>query len=123
VRRAGFLIDGLCVLVFVAIGRGAHTDGVTIAGMASTAWPFLGGLALGAILCGVVGKPSASVLVGVIDVVTTVAIGMGLRVLAGQGTAVAFVVVAVCFLGLAMVGWRLVCRRLAGRSPRAAVNG
>jgi hypothetical protein len=35
---------------------------------------------------------------------------MTLRVLAGQGTAVAFVVVALCFLGAAMCGWRVAAR-------------
>ena len=122
-RRAGFVIDGLCILAFVAIGRGAHTDGVTIGGMASTAWPFLGGLLVGSILCGLAHRPSDSVSVGVIDVITTVGCGMGLRVVAGQGTALAFVFVALGFLGLAMVGWRLGYRRVAKRSPSAAVNG
>jgi hypothetical protein len=40
---------------------------------------------------------------------------MILRVLAGQGTAVAFIIVALVFLGGAMIGWRVVristCRR------------
>jgi hypothetical protein len=35
---------------------------------------------------------------------------MGLRVAAGQGTAVAFVLVALAFLGLFLLGWRLVLR-------------
>jgi hypothetical protein len=53
---------------------------------------------------------------------------MVLRVVAGQGTAVAFVGVALAFLGLFLLGWRLVFRlfrrlpgppgRRRGRSPR-----
>jgi Protein of unknown function (DUF3054) len=39
-----------------------------------------------------------------------VAVGMVLRVVSGQGTAFAFVVVALCFLGAGMVGWRLLAR-------------
>ena len=39
--------DIVIVLVFVAIGRTAHAHGVTIAGLASTAWPFLARLAVG----------------------------------------------------------------------------
>jgi hypothetical protein len=35
---------------------------------------------------------------------------MTLRVLAGQGTAFAFIVVALVFLGLFQLGWRLVWR-------------
>jgi hypothetical protein len=40
----------------------------------------------------------------------TVAVGMTLRVLAGQGTAFAFILVALAFLGLFQLGWRLVWR-------------
>jgi hypothetical protein len=40
----------------------------------------------------------------------TVAIGMVLRVIAGQGTAVAFTGVALAFLGLFLLGWRLLAR-------------
>ena len=47
----------------------------------------------------------------------TVSIGMILRVVAGQGIAFAFVVVALAFLGALMLGPRLVCsRRLDSRS-------
>ena len=35
---------------------------------------------------------------------------MVLRVVAGQGTAVAFIVVALAFLGLFLLGWRLAVR-------------
>jgi hypothetical protein len=36
-----------------------------------------------------------------------------LRVVAGQGTAVAFIVVALAFLGLFFLGWRVAARFLA----------
>ena len=39
---------------------------------------------------------------------------MVLRVIAGQGTAFAFIVVALVFLGLFMLGWRLVARLVPG---------
>jgi hypothetical protein len=39
---------------------------------------------------------------------STVAVGMALRVVSGQGTAVAFVFVALGFLGATMLGWRIV---------------
>jgi hypothetical protein len=41
------LADACCVLAFVVIGRASHSDGETVAGIASTAWPFLAGLACG----------------------------------------------------------------------------
>jgi hypothetical protein len=40
----------------------------------------------------------------------TVAVGMALRVAFGQGTAVAFIIVALGFLGLFLLGWRLLLR-------------
>ena len=43
----GLLADVCCVLAFVVIGRANHHAGETVAGVASTAWPFLAGLACG----------------------------------------------------------------------------
>ena len=99
-------LDACCIVVFVAIGRSSHHDGVTVGGMASTSWPF----AVGA-LCGwIAGRtwrhPVSVVPAGATIWVICVAVGMVLRVAAGQGTAVAFVIVAFGFLGLAFVGWR-----------------
>ena len=42
----------------------------------------------------------------------TVVIGQVLRVLAGQGTALAFVIVSLLFLGLFLLGWRLAAQRI-----------
>ncbi len=39
-------LDLECSLVFVAIGRSVHARGVTLAGMASTSWPFVTAVAL-----------------------------------------------------------------------------
>jgi hypothetical protein len=39
-----------------------------------------------------------------------VAGGQVLRVVAGQGTAAAFVIVSLLFLGLFLLGWRLLAR-------------
>jgi hypothetical protein len=44
---------------------------------------------------------------------------MVLRVIAGQGTAFAFVLVALVFLGLFLVGWRLAVRLLTRFRPSA----
>jgi hypothetical protein len=49
----------------------------------------------------------------------TVAVGMILRVLAGQGTAFAFILVALAFLGLFQLGWRLLWQRVARRATAA----
>jgi hypothetical protein len=45
--RLAAVIDCCCVLAFVLIGRSAHAHGESLGGVASTAWPFLAGLAGG----------------------------------------------------------------------------
>ena len=102
--------DAACVLVFVVIGRASHGHGVTVAGVASTAWPFLAGLAAGWLAARAWPRPARLWPSGIAAWLGTVAVGMVLRVLAGQGTAPAFVVVALVFLGLFLLGWRLLAR-------------
>src|ERR1700739_379028 len=43
--------DVACVLIFCAVGRRSHDEGVTVAGVVHTAWPFLSGTAIGWLLC------------------------------------------------------------------------
>jgi peptidoglycan/LPS O-acetylase OafA/YrhL len=104
------VIDVCCILLFVVIGRASHTKGESAAGLASTAWPFLAGLAAGWLASRAWRRPAALVPSGVAAWLGTVAVGMVLRVLAGQGTAFAFIIVALVFLGLFLLGWRLVAR-------------
>jgi hypothetical protein len=114
---AGALADLAVVLLFVGIGRSTHHHSSALAGMASTSWPFVCGLAAGWVTLMVLGQPRIPLSGGVPIWLTTVALGMILRVVSGQGTAFAFVLVALAFLGAAMLGWRLawvgVRRRLA----------
>jgi Protein of unknown function (DUF3054) len=115
---AAALVDACWVLVFVAIGRASHHDGESIGGLASTAWPFLAGLAAGWLATRAWRQPAAIVPAGLGAWLGTVAVGMLLRVVAGQGTALAFIAVALAFLGLFLLGWRIVAA--AHTSWRAA---
>jgi hypothetical protein len=113
--RLAVAIDVFCVLVFVIIGRASHTKGESLAGIASTAWPFLAGLAGGwLVTAGLAGRawrqPSRLWPAGVGAWLGTVVLGMVFRVVSGQGTAPAFIGVALAFLGLFMLGWRLLAR-------------
>ena len=99
-------LDCLCVLVFVIIGRASHSHGESLGGIASTAWPVLAGLAGGWVAARAWRGPFLLVPSGAGAWLGAVALGMVLRVVAGQGTAVAFVVVALLFLGLFLLGWR-----------------
>jgi hypothetical protein len=112
-RRAAVVLDLVAVLVFVGIGRAVHAHGLSIDGMASTAWPFVSGLAVGWVALTLTHRAPASLGSGALVCGATVAVGMALRVVAGQGAAAAFVVVALCFLGAFMCGWRLVARLFA----------
>jgi Protein of unknown function (DUF3054) len=110
--RFSALIDLVIVLVFVGIGRSVHDHGVNLAGLVSTAWPFVTGLAAGWLLVTTTKRSGASPIDGALVCATTVALGMVLRVVSGQGTAVAFIAVALGFLGLLMVGWRVLAQNL-----------
>jgi Protein of unknown function (DUF3054) len=119
--RLAVVLDCCCVLLFVVIGRASHTKGESVAGIASTAWPFLAGLAGGwLVTIGLAGRsffsrPFRLWPAGVGAWLGTVALGMALRVVAGQGTAASFVIVALVFLGLFLLGWRVLASVLAAR--------
>ena len=110
--RLALVLDCCCVLAFVIIGRASHERGESLGGIASTAWPFLAGLAGGWLAVRAWRRPLGLFPAGMGAWLGTVALGMVLRVVAGQGTAVAFVLVALGFLGLFLLGWRLVPRAL-----------
>ena len=93
----GVAADVGCVAAFVVIGRASHTEGDTLAGLARTAWPFLAGLAVGWLVTRAWRRPAAVLGAGAGVWLSTVALGMVLRAVAGQGTAVAFVFVALAF--------------------------
>jgi peptidoglycan/LPS O-acetylase OafA/YrhL len=112
--RVAVVLDCCCVLVFVIIGRASHSKGDMLSGIASTAWPFLVGLLAGWVGVRAWRRPLALVPAGVAAWLGTVVVGMVLRVVSGQGTAFAFILVALAFLGLFLLGWRL-CWRLAAR--------
>ncbi len=120
--RLAVILDCCCVLVFVIIGRASHTKGETLAGIASTAWPFLAGLAGGWLAARAWRRPASLWPAGVSAWLGTVALGMVLRVVSGQGTAFAFVLVALAFLGLFLLGWRLLGWRLPGWRPLAGLR-
>ena len=108
--RLALVLDCCCVLVFVIIGRASHTKGESLAGIASTAWPFLAGLGAGWLAVRAWRRPLGLIPAGVGAWLGAVVVGMVLRVVSGQGTAVAFVGVALAFLGLFLLGWRLTAR-------------
>jgi hypothetical protein len=117
-RSPGWLgVDVVCVLVFCAVGRRSHDEGMNIAGIATTAWPFLSGTAVGWLASQAWRRPTALVPTGVVVWLCTVAIGMLLRKATSAGVAASFVVLTSVVIAVLLLGWRaatvLVARRRA----------
>jgi len=105
-----FATDIVCVLVFCAIGRRSHAEGVTITGVAETAWPFLAGAGAGWLLARGWRRPMALVPTGVAVWLCTVVVGMLLRKATSAGVSASFVVVASLVTALLLLGWRGVAK-------------
>jgi hypothetical protein len=122
--RTAAVLDIVLVVVFCAIGRRSHDEANAIAGLAGTAWPFLGGLAIGWLIATRFRSAPRSVYpFGVTVWLATVIGGMLLRVIGGQGTAFSFIVVATIVLAVFLLGWRAIAvlvlrNRKVGRTTR-----
>ena len=108
-------LDVVCVLVFCALGRRSHAEGVTVSGVAQTAWPFLVGVAVGWLLSRGWRRPVDLAPTGLAVWVCTVAFGMLLRKASSQGVAVSFVVVATLVTAVLLLGWRAAARPVLSR--------
>lgn len=114
-RSPGWLsLDVVSVLMFCAVGRRSHDEGVDVTGVAATAWPFVTGTALGWLLSRAWRRPTAPAPTGVIVWLSTVVAGMLLRKASSAGVAASFVVVAASVTAVLLLGWRAVAD-LAGR--------
>lgn len=116
-RAIGSLgVDVACVLLFCAVGRRSHDEGFSVAGIATTAWPFLSGTALGWLAARAWRHPTAVVPTGIVVWVCTVAVGMLLRKATSAGVAASFVAVASTVTALLLLGWRAALH-LSSRKP------
>ncbi len=106
-KIAFYLIDLLAVLSFVMIGRSAHGHTDSLSGVWRTSWPFLIGATVSWLFVKVRRLSISSPISGVIVVISTVAIGMVIRVLVGQGTALGFIAVSVAYFALTSLLIRL----------------
>ena len=114
-------LDVVLVVAFAVIGRSSHSEALDAAGVWGTAWPFLAGLGLGWVAAPAWRHPLAPWPTGVVVWSVTLVVGMLLRLATGEGTAIAFVVVATITLGALLVGWRAIAsavRRGAGARDR-----
>ncbi len=109
-------VDALCILVFVAVGRRNHAEGVTLAGVAQTAWPFLAGGAVGWATSKGWRAPTALRPTGLWVWLDTIVVGMALRAGIGAGIALSFIAVASTVTGVLLLGWRALYALLGRRS-------
>jgi len=105
-NKSAYLIDFISVLIFVTVGRHTHKDGNTVSGTFTTLWPFAVGLLIGWLLVNRTHRIVTTKTSGLIIALSAVIVGMILRVISGQGIALAFVIVATAFLSFCLVGWR-----------------
>ncbi len=116
--------DAVCILVFAIVGRSSHAESTDLAGVLSTAWPFLVGYAVGLALTRAWRRPDAGATALALWA-STVAGGMVLRFLTGAGTPVAFVIVTALVLAVLLLGWRglwLLVRRARQRAGHSAAS-
>ncbi|CAJ1510072.1 DUF3054 domain-containing protein [[Mycobacterium] burgundiense] len=103
--------DTVAVLVFCALGRRSHDEGVDISGVAATAWPFLSGTAIGWLLSRGWRAPSALRSTGLTVWLSTVVVGMLIRWATSASVALPFVAVASSVTAVLLLGWRAVVGR------------
>ena len=108
------VLDLLMVVVFAAIGRRSHAEATALSGLFHTAWPFVVGAAIGWIVTFALyrNKFDAFLIVptGIVVWVMTVALGMVLRAVTGQGTAGSFIIVATLATAVLLLGWRALAK-------------
>lgn len=119
------IVDLLLVVVFAIIGRMSHSEGVSLAGIVTTGWPFVLGLLIAWVLVTLFRwRPWRPFPAGVFIWIVAVGGGMLLRLAIGDTAEVAFIVVAAIVLG----AFLLVPRLLLGtgrdaRTSSAATGG
>ena len=115
-------LDVAAVAVFVLVGRRGHDEGLTVSGVASTAAPFVIGLAAGWATTRAWRAP-ASMPVGAVIWLVTAVLGLVLRrTVFDDGTALTFVVVTALTLAVLLLGWRTLARRWLRSWPASPVS-
>ena len=105
------VVDVLCIVIFVAIGRKNHDEGEAAAGIFRVAAPFLIAAVAGWLATQAWKRP-LELRTGVIVWLTTIMLGMVLRrFVFDEGTATAFIIVATVFLCAFLNGWRAIVRK------------
>ena len=111
-------IDVGAIVVFAAIGRARHDEGVlgdAGVGLATTVWPFVVGALIGWLLTRGWKKPCAWKPTGIVVWAGALVFGMALRVVSGQGVQWSFVLTAALVLAAFLMGWGIIAGWIATR--------
>jgi predicted Abi (CAAX) family protease len=109
------------VLVFAFGGKSSHEASSSDWIVLAIVWPFVASVLVAHVLLLVRGLDARRVWPeGALVLFVTYVVGMVLRVLSGRGIEVGFLVVALLFLALTMLGWRSVVRLGARRGVGSA---
>lgn len=112
------VIDAVAVLLFALLGRLSHDSGFSVLGWLGTSWPFLLGLAVAwaLVLTGTV-RPAPGTGLGVL--IVTWFVGIVVRSIVNLSLPWMFLLTSLIFLGILMVGWRVVASFVTRRQPAA----
>ena len=114
--------DGAAILLFAAVGRLSHAEGVTPLGVLEVAWPFLAGGALGT-LGGRVWRNPVDWASGLSVWAGALFGGLLLRAWTGGEVPLSFAGVTAVTLAVLLLGWRLVTRARSGFARRSSIGG
>lgn len=109
----------LAVLVFAALGRSSHAEGVDAFGVLTTAVPFLLGLLVGWLVVQAWRAP-LRLPVGVAVWASAVVVGLGVRAAFTQRLPLTFALVATVSLALVLLGWRAMASLIARSRHQSA---
>jgi hypothetical protein len=111
--------DAVLLAAFAAIGRRNHDEGDAVAGVVSTAWPFLAGWLVAAIAVGLLRRP-LSLQRALAAWAIALPLALAARALSrGHAPPLSFAIVALAFTLVTLVGWRVLVGT-AGRARRRA---
>jgi hypothetical protein len=114
-----FLADAGCLVLFSAVGRRSHGEGLTLGGLLTTLWPFLAGLVAAWLVGRLWRAPGRVAPSGLVAWGGALTLGMLLRAASRQGVQVSFVIVAAIVLAALLLGWRAVVPPVGRRIRRA----
>jgi len=113
------LLDAVAVVVFAALGRESHAEGLDVLGVLGVAAPFLLGAVVGAVASRSWRDPLAW-RSGLATWVGAVVVGLALRAVLLDRLPLSFAIVATIALGVLLLGWRALARLAAAARGRRA---